>query len=113
MKNVIIFISIMTIFLWLFATGNLPAIEPRDEKAVYNLNHRHPALSSITYTSSHSISEILRRLNMKIPLSHAERIAKMNDDFKGVYGKRLEGIRKIRAEVALLCDEILVDSKAK
>jgi|SRR3989339_144217 len=114
MKEIIFSIIIAAILTWVFATGNLPFLMPSDARSVDQLNNKYPTLSSVTYKASHSALEALRRKDhLNIPLSHREKIAKMKEDLMSVTAKRIEHIKIIRAEVAMLCDEILADAKSK
>ena len=79
-----IFCAIFTIFLlaitiptWLYASGNLPITLPVHERLIATTNMVWPALSRMTYQTSHRVFDKLRRMGLLIPLSHNEQIMKI------------------------------------
>ena len=112
MKGILFSIVIAAILTWVFATGNLPYLMPRDVRSVDALNDRYPKISNMTYKASHSALETVRSsVNLNIPLTHREQLVKLKEDLMNATARRIERIKRVRAEVALLCDTILKETR--
>lgn len=79
---------------WLYASGNLPSLFPRNETIIRAINSSFPDLANATFRESHRAFEKLRNVGVAVPYTYNEQLSK---------------ITSIRNQVIRICNNILLD----
>ena len=93
-KISVVIIVCMLPCTWLYASGNLPYVTPPAHSLVMAVNSEFPRAASATSNLAHRAWENVRDMGLSVPLTYTERITK---------------IKKIRLEVAAICNQIITD----
>ena len=80
---------------WLYASGNLPSIFPRNELIIRTINDACPNLAEVTFQNAHRTFQKLRNVGIKVPYTYNERLLK---------------ISKIKKQVIRICNRIITGS---
>ncbi|MBC8460206.1 MAG: hypothetical protein H8D67_19650 [Deltaproteobacteria bacterium] len=79
---------------WLYTSGNLPYVAQPARCLVMAVNSKFPEAALITSNLAHRAWGKVRDMGLSVPLTYTERIKK---------------IKKIRLEVAAICNRIISD----
>ena len=97
--KILVVIIVCTLpYTWLYASGNLPYVAPPARCLVIAVNSEFPRAASVTSNLAHRAWKNARDMGLSVPLTYTERIAK---------------IKKIRLEVAAICNRIITDIPRK
>ena len=78
---------------WLYASGNLPSLFPRNECIIRAINDSWSDLAAVTFQKCRWAFEKLRNLGLEVPYT---------------YNERLVRIAEIRNQVLRICNNIIV-----
>lgn len=93
-KIPLVIIMCMLPCTWLYASGNMPYVASPARSLVMAVNSEFPKTASVTSNLAHRTWENVRDMGLSVPLTYTERIIK---------------IKKIRLEVAAICNQIITD----
>ena len=93
-KILVVIIVCMLPCTWLYASGNLPYVAPPARNLVMAVNSEFPRAASMTSNLAHKAWKKVRDMGLSVSLTYTERITK---------------IKKIRLEVAAICNRIITD----
>lgn len=79
---------------WLYASGNLPSLFPRNESIIRAINSSFPDLANATFRESHRAFKKLRNVGIQVPYT---------------YNEQLSRITSIRNQALRICNTILLD----
>jgi hypothetical protein len=79
---------------WLYASGNLPSLFPRNESIIKAFNSSFPELANATFRESHRGFEKLRNAGIAVPYTYNEQLSK---------------ITRVRNQAIRICNNILLD----
>ena len=100
-------IFLMSLPVWLYASGNLPFLPCNQEIAVKNtLRFQFPA--KYTYKVSHFLLEALRNRRIDIPVTQAEKLMQGRYPVDQ-YFEQKKLIMALRCRVDRICEEIIAD----
>ena len=80
---------------WLYASGNMPFLFPKNENVINAINGSYPDLASTTFQQTHHVFNKLRDKGIAVPQS---------------YNEQMKRIMKIRIKVMQTCNQIIFDS---
>ena len=80
---------------WLYASGNLPFIFPRNEHIIRTINDACPNLAGVTFQNAHRAFQKLRNAGIEVPYT---------------YNERLLRISQIKKQVVRICNRIITGS---